>query len=63
MSLAILYHHPQRPEAGCMTMIAGQAKAAAMMDYLEKRGFLIDKITVRHLPQHAVNLTNSRLAL
>jgi hypothetical protein len=46
MSLTILYHDPQRPFDAGMTMIAGQAKAAATVDRLEKRGFVVDKITV-----------------
>jgi len=45
MSLTILYRDPQRPFERGMTMIAGQAKAAAMVDQLEKRGFVVDKIT------------------
>jgi hypothetical protein len=32
-------------------MIVAQARAAAMMDHLEHRGFLINKITVRCLPK------------
>jgi hypothetical protein len=46
MSLTILYSDPHRPREIGMTMIVEQAKAAAMMDHLEQRGFLIDKITV-----------------
>jgi hypothetical protein len=30
-----------------MTMISAQEKVAAMVDQLEKRGFVIDKITAR----------------
>jgi hypothetical protein len=39
-----------------MTMIVARAEAATTMDHLEQRGFLIDKITVRPAPKHAVNL-------
>jgi hypothetical protein len=60
MSLTILYHHPQRPDEGGMTMVIGQASAAAMMDRLEKRGFLIDKITVRYLPGHTSDAADPR---
>jgi hypothetical protein len=45
VSLTILYRNPRRPGEGGMTMIAGQAEAAAMVDQLEKRGFEIVKIT------------------
>ena len=47
MTLTILYRHPDRPGEGGMTMIAEQARAAAMVDELEKRGFVVDKITAR----------------
>jgi|HubBroStandDraft_6_1064221.scaffolds.fasta_scaffold244290_3 hypothetical protein len=47
MSLTILYRHPDRPEEACMTMIAGQTDAAAVVDQLEKRGFVVEKITAR----------------
>jgi hypothetical protein len=47
MSLAILYRHPGRPHEASITMIAKQARAAAMVDQLEKRGFVVDKITAR----------------
>jgi hypothetical protein len=33
-----------------MTMIADQAKAAAMVDQLEKRGFVVDKNTADQFP-------------
>ena len=49
MSLTILYRHPDRPEEACMTMIAGQTDAAAVVDQLEKRGFVVEKITARSL--------------
>jgi hypothetical protein len=47
LSLTILYSDPHRRDEIGMTMIVEQAKAAAIMDHLEQRGFLIDKITVR----------------
>jgi hypothetical protein len=50
MSLTILYSDPDRPREAGMTMIVAQAKATAMMDHLEQRGFLINKVTVRCLP-------------
>jgi hypothetical protein len=62
MSLTILYRNPYCPHESSMTMIVGQAKVAAMLVHLEKRGFLIDKITLRHLPKHTANLTYSRPA-
>jgi hypothetical protein len=51
MSLTILYSDPHRPCEAGMNMIVAQAKAVAMMDHLEQRGFLINKITVRCLPK------------
>jgi hypothetical protein len=47
MSLTILYHDPRRPDEACMTMIAGQPLAEAAIAELEKRGFVVDKITAR----------------
>ena len=45
MILTILYHNPERPDETRMTMIVGQPKAAAIITQLEKRGFVVDKIT------------------
>ena len=45
MSLIILYRNPQRPDEAGMTMIAGPADAGAVIDQLEKRGLIVDKIT------------------
>ena len=45
MSLTILYRDPRRPEKCDMTLIVGQASAAAMVDRLERCGFVVDKIT------------------
>ena len=44
MSLTILYRHPGRPDEAGMTVVADQAKAAAVKDQLERRGYLIIKI-------------------
>jgi hypothetical protein len=45
VSLTILYHHAERPNERGMTMIAGQPESAAVIAQLEKRGFVVDKIT------------------
>jgi hypothetical protein len=47
VTLTILYRHRERPDEAGMTMISAQEKVAAMVDQLEKRGFVIDKITAR----------------
>jgi DNA-binding MarR family transcriptional regulator len=47
MTLTILYRHHDRPDELAMTMISTQAEVAAMVDQLEKRGFVVDKITAR----------------
>jgi hypothetical protein len=47
MALTILYRRPDRPHDRGMTMIAGQMELTAIIDQLEKRGFVIDKITAR----------------
>ena len=60
MSLTILYRDPHRPHEGGITMIVGQAKVAAILVDLEKRGFLVDKITLRHLPKHKGQPYNNR---
>ena len=44
MSLTILYRHPRRPDEAGMTVVADQAKAAAVKDQLEDRGYLVVKI-------------------
>lgn len=49
MSLTILYRNPQRPDEGGMTMIAGKAEAEEMVNQLEKRGFVVVKITTSPL--------------
>jgi hypothetical protein len=45
MSLTIFYHNPKRPDDAGMIMIAGQAESGRVVDQLEKRGFIVDKIT------------------
>ena len=45
MSLMILYRNPKRPDEAGTTMIAGRAEAGAAISQLEKRGFIVDKIT------------------
>jgi hypothetical protein len=47
MALTILYRHRDRPYEAGMTMISAQEKVAAVVDKLEKCGFVIDKITAR----------------
>jgi hypothetical protein len=44
-NLTIRYHHPQRPDEGGMTFVSDQDGAAATVERLEKRGFVVDKIT------------------
>ena len=44
MSLTILYRHPGRPDEAGMTVVADQAKATAMKEQLEHRGYLVIKI-------------------
>jgi hypothetical protein len=50
MTLTILYRHRDRPDEAGMTMILGQQEVAARVDQLERRGFIVDKITARSLP-------------
>jgi hypothetical protein len=47
MSLTILYRHRDRPEEAGMTMISTQERAAEVVDQLERRGFVVEKITTR----------------
>jgi len=54
VSLVIHYRHPQRPEEGCMAMIADQAQAEAMLKRLERQGFLVEKITFAAATQSAI---------
>jgi hypothetical protein len=44
VSLTILYRNPRRPDEAGMTVVADQAKAAAVKDQLEDRGYLVIKI-------------------
>jgi len=43
VSLTILYRHPRRPDEAGMT-VGDQAKAIAMKDQLEHRGYLVIEI-------------------
>jgi hypothetical protein len=61
MTLTILYWHPDRPDEAGMTMIADQAKVSAIVDRLENRGFVIDKITARSSPSAAATADTPRL--
>ena len=45
MSLTIRYRDPHQPNQPDMVMIAEQEKAARIVDQLEERGFVVDKIT------------------
>jgi hypothetical protein len=56
MSLTILYHNPRRPDEPMMTLIPGQPSAAATVDRLEARGFVVDKIQVRPARGSAIKL-------
>jgi DNA-binding MarR family transcriptional regulator len=47
MTLTILYRHHDRSDEVAMTMISTQEEVAAMVKQLEKRGFVVDKITAR----------------
>lgn len=57
MSLTILYRNPKRADEAGMTMIVGQAEAGEVVARLEKRGFVVEKITfvpsVRAMPADA----------
>jgi hypothetical protein len=44
-NLTILYHHPRRPDEGRMTLVSYRDGAAATVEQLENRGFVVDKIT------------------
>jgi hypothetical protein len=44
VSLTILYRHPRRPDEAGMTVVADQAKAIAMKNQLEHRGYLVINI-------------------
>ena len=46
MSLTILYRHPRRPDEAGMTVVADQAKAAAMKNQLELGGFQVIEIAI-----------------
>jgi hypothetical protein len=70
MSLTITYRDPRRPEKTSMTLIAGKSNAAAMINQLERRGFVVDKVTVGqysrapadHFAQILTQTARSRIA-
>jgi hypothetical protein len=47
MALTILYRRRDRPDEAGITMISPIAQSAAIVGELEKRGFVVDKITAR----------------
>jgi hypothetical protein len=47
MTLTILYRHGDRPDDAKMTMISSQENVETIVDELEQRGFVVEKITVR----------------
>jgi hypothetical protein len=47
MTLTIKYRQGDRPDEAEMTMISAQEGVAARVNQLERRGFVIDKITAR----------------
>lgn len=51
MSLTILFHNPQRPDEAGMTMITDRTMATAVMGQLERRGFVVDKISFAEPPR------------
>jgi hypothetical protein len=51
VSLTILYRHPRRPDEAGMTVVGDQAKAVAMKDQLEHRGYLVIQDRDRDLRQ------------
>jgi hypothetical protein len=44
VSLTILYRHPRRLDEAGMAVVGDHAKAIAMKDQLEHRGYLVIKI-------------------
>ena len=50
MTLTILYRHRDRANEAGMTMISAQEEVAAQVNQLEKRGFVVAKITARLPP-------------
>jgi hypothetical protein len=45
VSLTILYRNRERPDEASMTMIADRTVTTAVIGQLEKRGFVVDKIS------------------
>jgi hypothetical protein len=58
MALTILYRHRDRPDEAGMTMISSNEQIAVIVGKLEKRGFVVDRITARS-PANAAATTNS----
>jgi hypothetical protein len=56
VSLTILYRHPHRPDEAGMTVVADHAKAAAMKDELEDRGFLVVEVVPAPFPKAAPSI-------
>jgi hypothetical protein len=46
----IVFHDPRRPEKAAMTLTAGEVNAAATVEQLRRRGFVVDKITYADPP-------------
>jgi hypothetical protein len=47
VALTILYRHRDRPDEAGMIMISAHEEVGVRVDQLEKRGFVVDKITAR----------------
>jgi hypothetical protein len=51
--------HRDRPDEADMIMISTQENVAAMVDQLEKRGYVVDKIAARSLTGAVATATQS----
>ncbi len=60
MALTILYRHRDWPDEAGITMIAAPNTVTAMVDQLERRGFVVEKVTVRSTPARLPPLTRLR---
>jgi hypothetical protein len=47
MALTIVYRPGDQPHAAVMTMISSRENVSMVVDELEKRGFVVVKITIR----------------
>jgi hypothetical protein len=63
MTLTILYRHRDRPDEAGMIMISSQAEVTARVNQLEKRGFVVDKITARSVTRTAAAADPSQAVL